>query len=181
MSVFIEKEIELVETILGPYRGAMGENYMGYRNHVYRMLHFCFALHPVTEEEKKKLIIAACFHDLGLFTHNTVDYLPPSVELAKQYLQTNKLDAWAEEISLMIDMHHKITAYENPKYPLVEVFRVADLADFSLGLLKGELSGEFVNEVKENFSNAGFHMNLLKVGTRWVLAHPFNPAPIIKW
>ena len=176
----IETSIPLVEEILGEYKAQMSKAYMGYRNHVYRMLHFCFALHRVEGDERKKFIIAACFHDLGLFTHDTLDYLPPSRELAAEYLKDKKKEDWVEEVGLMIDMHHKITEYDG-RYRLVEIFRKADLAGFSLGLFKGEIPGEFVYEVKEAFANAGFHKFLLQFGTQWFFKHPFNPLPIFKW
>jgi len=41
-------------------------------------LHFCFYLGKPTEEEQKKLIIAAAFHDIGIWSAGTVDYLPPT-------------------------------------------------------------------------------------------------------
>ncbi|MCK5360003.1 MAG: hypothetical protein KAJ95_05220 [Gammaproteobacteria bacterium] len=123
----IEKQIPLLEEILGEWKEVIGEDYEGYKNHVYRMLHFCFYLHKATEEEKHKLIIAACFHDLGLWSDHTVDYLPPSIILAKAYLQQNKLEHWSAEIELIIDMHHKVTTYKNNDYPLVDVFRVINL------------------------------------------------------
>ena len=63
------------------------------------MLHFCFYLQHSTEEEKHKLIIAACFHDLGLWKEKTVDYLPPSIVLARDYLQQNNLGHWSTEMN----------------------------------------------------------------------------------
>ena len=177
----IEKNIPLLEEILGKWKPVINEDFEGYKNHIYRMLHFCFYLHKATEEEKHKLIIAACFHDLGLWSEHTVDYLPPSIILARDYLQQNKLEHWSTEIELIIDMHHKVTAYKNDDYPLVEVFRKADLADFSLGLIKGGVSTDYVAQVKAAFPNAGFHKMLCKEQGKWLLKHPLNPFPIMKW
>ena len=42
----IEEHIPLLEEILGAWRGQIGDAYSGYRNHVYRVVHFCTALHP---------------------------------------------------------------------------------------------------------------------------------------
>ena len=42
--------------------------------------------------------------------------------LCKEIFTRNGLNDWIEEIELMIDMHHKITAYTDSRYPLVEVF-----------------------------------------------------------
>lgn len=81
----------------------------------------------------------------------------------------------------MINLHHKIRAYKSTNYPLVEVFRKGDLADFSLGLIKGGVPKEIINNIKKAFPNAGFHKMLMKKQGKWLLKHPLNPFPIIKW
>lgn len=177
----IEKEIPLLEEILTEWKTVIGKDYLAYKNHVYRMLHCCFALHKATDEEREKLMIAACFHDLGLWTEKTVDYLPPSMTLARQYLKQTKRNHWSTEIELMIDMHHKIRKFTNKNYPLVELFRKADLADFSLGLVKGGVPEAYIKQLKVTFPNAGFHTMLLKKQAKWLLKHPLNPLPILKW
>lgn len=177
----IEKNIPLLEEILGEWKDVIGKDLLGYKNHVYRMLHFCFALHDANEEEKRKLIIAACFHDLGLWTDKSVDYLPPSVLLARNYLSDKGVTAWSKEIELIIDMHHKVRPYKDENYPLVEIFRRADLADFSLGLIKGGVDKTTIKQVKTEFPNAGFHKMLMKEQGKWLLKHPLNPFPIMKW
>jgi len=78
-------------------------------------------------------------------------------------------------------MHHKMTEYKNTAYPLVEVFRKADLADFSLGLINGGVSADYIRDVKTAFPNAGFHKMLCKEQGEWLLKHSFNPFPIMKW
>jgi hypothetical protein len=50
------------------------------------MIHFCFALHDCKSEEREKIIIAGCFHDLGIWPDNTFDFPLPSIALAKEYL-----------------------------------------------------------------------------------------------
>ena len=179
--MLIEQRIPLLAVILKEWETTIGKDFQSYKNHVYRMIHFCFALYDCNEEEREKIIIAGCFHDLGLWTEHTVDYLPPSVLLARAYLEENNLQQWSSEIELMIDMHHKIRKYDDKNYPLVEVFRRADLADFSLGLIKGGVTVEVVNEVKAAFPNAGFHKMLLKEQGKWLIRHPLNPFPILKW
>jgi len=179
--MLIEKNISLLDEILDEWKSVIGEDFEGYKNHVYRMVHCCFSLHACNKEERKKIIIAGCFHDLGLWTENTVDYLPPSVLLAREYLKKNDLEHWSPEIELMIDMHHKIRKYKSDEYPLVEIFRRADLADFSLGLIKGGVPKEIMDELKVVFPNAGFHKMLMKEQGKWLFKHPLNPFPIIKW
>jgi hypothetical protein len=177
----IEQTLPLLESLLQPWEATLGADFEGYKNHCYRMLHFCFFLRECTEEEKEKLIIAACFHDLGLWTEKTVDYLPPSVKLAEQYLQANNRSQWIEEVCLIVDWHHKLTPYPPTPFPLVEVFRLADLADFSLGLCKGRIPASYIQQVKQAFPNAGFHKMLAKEQLNWLGKHPLNPFPILKW
>lgn len=177
----IEEQIALVEEILTQWQAQLGRDYMGYRNHVYRMLNFCFALHDCTAEARQKLVIAGCFHDLGLWTSHTLDYLPPSIALAKNYLTQNRLDDWQSEIALMIAMHHKLSRYRDERYPLVELFRKGDLVDFSLGIVPCGLPAAYITRVKSCFPNAGFHQRLVQVTLGWVPRHPTKPLPIFKW
>jgi hypothetical protein len=177
----IEASIPLLEDILGKWKKELGDDYAAYRNHVYRMLHFCFALRECGEEERRKLVIAGCFHDLGIWSDGTVDYLPPSVLRAGEYLKANGLEAWSEEVGLMIDMHHKLRQYRDARYPLVEVFRKADLVDVSLGLVKFGVPAAYVKEVKAQFPNAGFHQRLKQLASQWFAKHPLSPPPFLKW
>lgn len=124
----IEPTIPLLEEIFVGWKSVIGSEYAGYRNHVYRMIHFCFALKECSEEER-----------------------------------------------------HKIRAYTGSSYPLVEVFRQADLVDFSFGLFKFGLDKADIEAVKTEFSNADFHKNLAQRAGKWFLKHPLNPVPMMKW
>lgn len=177
----IIEEFPQLEAILADWKSIIGKDYNGYRHHLYRMINICFALHPCDEEQQRKVFIAAAFHDIGIWTDHTVDYIPPSIPPALHYLQEHGLQAWAEEISLMISEHHKVRAYTDPRYPLVEQFRQADLVDFSLGAVRFGLDKYFINELKRRFPNAGFHKNLAQLGGKWFLKHPLNPLPMMKW
>lgn len=177
----IQPSIPLVETILGPWRAKIGQDYEGYKNHVYRMIHFCLALRACTAEEQEKIIIAGCFHDIGIWEGNTVDYIPPSLPPTRAYLISRGLGTWGAEIELMITEHHKMTAYSDASYPLVELFRQGDLVDFSLGLFTFGLPRDTIQQVKRQFPNAGFHASLARRSGRWWLQHPLRPAPMLKW
>ncbi|ULA68269.1 MAG: hypothetical protein LZF62_340019 [Nitrospira sp.] len=177
----IETTHEQIETILAKWARVIGEDYLGYKGHVYRMFNFCLALHPCTEEEKTKLSIAACFHDIGLWSNHTLDYIPPSLSNAALYLSDSGRQEWSEEIALMIDMHHKVRAYTDRRYPLVEVFRKSDLIDVSLGLFSCGIARSYITGVKKHFPNHGFHRFLLETGGSWLLKHPFDPAPFMRW
>ncbi len=177
----ITTHVPLIETILSEWQTEIGQNFAGYRGHVYRVYNFCLALHICNVEEQHKLAIAVCFHDLGLWSDNSIDYIPPSIIRLKQYLSAHALNTWSEEIELILENHHKIRTYSNDKYPLVEVFRQADLIDFSLGMFKFGLANSFIQQVKTKIPNAGFHKFLLRSAGTWFLQHPFSPPPFMKW
>ncbi len=177
----VETHNPLIESILSDWRERIGDDYAGYRGHVYRMFNYCLALHPASDQEKTKLAIAACFHDIGLWSDHTVDYLAPSVAQAESYLAETGREAWSEEIGLMIEWHHKVRPYRDRQFPLVEVFRKGDLVDFSLGFFKCGLPKSLVKEVKAAIPNAGFHRFLIEGAKDWFAKHPLSPPPFIRW
>lgn len=61
----IEKQIPLLEEILGAWKNNIENDYLGYKNHVYRMMHFCFALHDCDGEEREKKSLSAVCMTLG--------------------------------------------------------------------------------------------------------------------
>jgi hypothetical protein len=86
-----------------------------------------------------------------------VDYLVPSYQGCHQYLQSEGLEGFKEEIQIIIDIHHLLYTYKGPYEKLAEVFRRADLIDFSLGLVKNKVEKVFIKEVRNTILNAGFH------------------------
>lgn len=102
----------------------MGKDLQAYKNHVYRM--FNYAAWYVAYEEKAvhKMAIAAAFHDIGIWTHNTFDYLAPSEQEATQYIYRYGLpEEWHMEIGLMIERHHQLSKYDGIYRNTVEAFR----------------------------------------------------------
>ncbi len=51
-----DERIPLLEEILDQWKEEIGKDYPGYKNHVYRMIHFCFALHPCNNEAESAAI-----------------------------------------------------------------------------------------------------------------------------
>lgn len=177
----IIESIPLLDDILNEWKDTLGDEFLGYKNHANRMILLCFTLKKCDQDEKHKIIIAAAFHDIGIWIENTLDYLPPSLPPAREYLKKEGLESWTTEIELMITEHHKLTKYQNNKYPLVEVFRQGDLIDFSLGLVKFGVTKKEIQQLKSTIPNAGFHKNLSKRIFKWFIKHPFKPAPMMKW
>ncbi len=177
----IEDDIPLLDSILGDYREAIGSQYEPYRNHVYRVLNYCFAFHDCTGDDHEKLVITACFHDLGMWPGDNVDYLAPSISLAQEYLSKTEHEEWSTEIALMIDFHHRFRTYTDASYPLVEVFRKGDWVDASLGWRRFGLPRTLIRQVSRKFPNLGFHRNLTRLAFKQFFKTPLNPLPMMKW
>lgn len=94
----IHKDAPILEEILESKRADIGSDFAAYRNHCYRVLNFCIALSEDTKESFEKIQIAVAFHDLGIWTRKTFDYLLPSEELAREYLTKTKRSEWTEEM-----------------------------------------------------------------------------------
>jgi len=102
---------ELMEEILAAWRNRIADDFPGYRGHAYRVFNFCLALQSCSEEKKTTLAIAACHHDIGLWSTRSMDYIPPSVAEVMTYLSNTGRQAWSAEMGLVIQMHHKIRSY----------------------------------------------------------------------
>lgn len=176
-----EESIALVDGILAPWRERIGADWDGYRNHAQRVARFAGALSVASPETQRKIAIAAAFHDLGIWSDGTFDYLPPSVALARDYLHEHGLDAWAPEIERMIAMHHRVRSCSGPDDALVEALRRADLVDLSLGVVSFGLDRALVTTVKSDFPNAGFHRCLAGLLGGWFREHPLTLPPFLRW
>lgn len=170
-----------VDGILASWRRELGDDFDGYRNHVHRVVRFALALRGCTPEERDLVVLAACFHDLGIWTAGTFDYLPPSVALARRYLERVGRAADAPLVVEMIERHHQLRRHCDARQPLVEVFRRADLVDLSLGRVRFGLPRHEVAAVRAAFANAGFHRTLLRLTARRWLRHPLSPLPMLRW
>lgn len=177
----IVEHIPLLEEILGEHRDAIGDQFQPYCNHVYRVLNYALIFHNCQGDDFDKLVIAGCFHDLGIWPDDNVDYLSPSIDLAAQYLKTHDQRSWVDEISQMIDLHHRFRKVTDNDFPLVEIFRKSDWVDASLGLRRFGLDRATIRRVSQAFPNLGFHRNLVRLGFKQFLRHPLNPMPMMKW
>ena len=168
-----------IEELLQEFKPLMGIDFLKYRNHVYRVFLNCLLMDNDKSNEEK-YVIAAVFHDIGIWTDHTIDYLDPSIEQAKIYLIKKGRQDWVEEITLMIYWHHKIKKYKD-LYPVtVENFRKADWIDVSLGLKTFGLDRREIKRNKAILPNKGFHLFLIKKIFRNFFRHPLNPLPMFK-
>lgn len=175
----IIRQHQLLDIILELHKSSLKGDFTAYRNHCYRVLNFYAAFVAKTPDNLNKGAVAVAFHDLGIWTDNTLDYLPPSVNRAKTYLAEIQHSYWQDDVSLMIDNHHKITPFHHNA--LVEGFRKADWLDVSLGVISFGLNREFISTIQREFPDAGFHLRLVQLSLANTLKHPLRPLPIFKW
>lgn len=174
-SIFIEK-------ILQEYQTIIDRDYQGYLNHCKRVAACCLILSQDSREDTiHKIAIAVAFHDIGIWTSKTIDYLEPSVKVMLSYLTLHRLLDWQIEITLMITEHHKLTTTKCSEYPLVEYFRQADYADFSLGLWRSNIPRREFKKLTSQYPNSGFHKTLVYLGLKRFLQKPWSPLPMFKW
>lgn len=175
------KSIPYIESILQYYATALGKHYNAYRNHVYRVYHLTMLLseNEMDLVQQGHLAIAAAFHDLGVWTHASMDYLEPSVGLANKYLEENNLDGH-DVIFGLIRNHHKITKFSGEHQKIIEPFRRADLIDLSLGQISFGLPKGLYQNLKEEFPYLGFHGMIFSKVLNHALKHFWKPFPMIK-
>jgi hypothetical protein len=179
MDMEVRREYPLVDDILAPHLGALGGEAGAYRNHVYRVLNYYAAL--AAADPPDAVLIAAAFHDLGIWTDGTFDYLPPSVRLARAYLGARGLAELEGEVVLLIEQHHKLRGYRGPFAPTVELFRRADLIDLSLGAVRFDVPPKVVQAIKAAFPDEGFHARLVSLAARHLVKSPLRPLPMVRW
>lgn len=176
----IDELLEARRTVFG---GTEGEPvYQAYRNHAYRILNWSRQWTAPSPERDDKIAICAVFHDLAAWPNDNLDYLRPSADQADAYLDQVGRGDWKPEMRLMIESHHKITPYRGTHREWVEPIRRADWCDVSFTLIRHGLPSGFVRDVTAAFPIRAFYPNhVLKVSGKWLLKHPLNPLPIMRW
>jgi hypothetical protein len=144
-------------------------------------VNLCLAIVGDRRVDLEKIAIAAVFHDLGIWTNITFDYIAPSVALAREHLATRGLADWIPEIQGMIVDHHKVTPSRANPQLLVESFRRADWIDVSRGLRTFGLPRTFIAAVDVTWPSAGFHRRLVQLTIERFWKHPITPLPMVKW
>lgn len=169
-------EPPLLTTILETHRAALGADFVAYRNHCTRVA----AMTPAASaDDVAKVQIAAAFHDLGIWTHHTFDYLEPSAALARDWLAAHDRLAWADEIAAMIHWHHRIRPA--PGSALVEGFRRADWCDVLWGWWRFGVPRDRVRAARASHPDAGFHWKLVQLTVGQMLREPWRPLPMLRW
>jgi len=172
--------IPILDELLQAHATALGGDATAYRNHVYRVTNLCLALRGGDRTQLDKIAIAAAFHDIGIWTDGTLDYLQPSARRAREHLSASRSESWTAEVIEMILQHHKLTRYRANDGWLVEAFRRADLVDVSQGLIRFGVSRELIRDLYTEWPSARFHRRLVSLGAERLRSHPLSPLPMLR-
>ena len=163
ITIEISTERSRIEELFAPYREAIGDDYDGYRNHVYRTV--TYAMHFLDQDPAAEQAVetAMVYHDIGLWTDRKLAYLEPSETVA---LADNEKHGWNLEPELLrgiIHWHHKVFRYRGPHERIIEACRKADWIDASMGWMRKGMSRANVAAVQKAFPNCGFHKTLMRL------------------
>jgi hypothetical protein len=169
-----------LERVLEDWAPALGSARLPYGRHAYRVLNYARALLGSAEHDQA-LALAAAFHDLGIWSDRTFDYLPPSAERAEAFRRERAPGLGADLIAGLIRNHHVLTPLTTGPEPAVQdAFRLADRVDVSRGQLRAGLSPRLVREVVTRFPYSGFHGVLVRTALAWAVRHPLRPLPMVR-
>ncbi|BBM66841.1 hypothetical protein VA249_34870 [Vibrio alfacsensis] len=162
-TIDIKLERPRVEFLFAKYKEQIGDDFPGYRNHVYRAI--TYAMHFLDNDEQFEQLVETAFvyHDIGLWTDHQLAYLEPSEATA---LADNDHFQWGLDQDALrgaIHWHHKITPYKGPHQKVIEACRKADWIDASKGKVRKGLTKEMIKQVEAAFPNLGFHDTLLRL------------------
>jgi hypothetical protein len=169
-----------IEEILDAFGAVLAADRTAYRGHVYRVFHACAALAASDGDPDDAIALAAVFHDLGIWSDGTVDYLPPSARRLREHLSATGDQRLADELERMVLLHHKLTPCRGPADRRVEAFRRADLFDLSFGLVRFGLPRGWVRELYAAFPPAGFQLRVVQLVGWHALTHPLRPLPMVR-
>ncbi|MDT0633997.1 hypothetical protein [Spectribacter hydrogenoxidans] len=171
----------LIDEILDAWRPALGDAYPAYRNHAQRVLALTLRLGEFDDDQRRSLAIAAAFHDLGIWSDGTLDYLEPSVDRARAWLADHNDSQRGDAVAAVIRNHHRVRGCRDEHAALTEPFRRADLIDVSLGLIRFGIPRRDYRALVAELPHHRFHRRLIRLFGAHIVRHPLQPAPMFKW
>lgn len=163
MPIAIIDHDEIVERELARLREAVGADFDGYRNHIYRVL--TYAMHFLGGEARwrEPVAFALAYHDAGLWTDAKLAYLEPSEARAETARQAHAPHLDARLVRDLIHWHHKVTPFRGPDAEVVNAVRKADWIDASGGRLGKGVSRREIVTVMTAIPPLGFYETLVRL------------------
>jgi hypothetical protein len=170
----------VIEEVLDAWSPSLARARAAYGGHVYRVFNYARRLFGSASHDDD-FAVASAYHDLGIWSDRTFDYLAPSSARAADYLRARGPGASPRLVAEVIENHHSLRRVRSGTAPLVaEAFRRADYVDLSRGWLRAGMDRAFVREVSVTFPYRGFHGLLSRAAFAWSLRHPLRPLPMLR-
>jgi hypothetical protein len=171
----------LIDEVLQAFAPALGTGGPAYRGHVYRVYNLARCLLGSARRDDE-LAVASAFHDLGIWSDGTFDYLGPSLLRANDYVRERRPGVSADLVAALIGNHHLLFRVRHGAEPeTVEAFRRADLVDVSGAWYRAGLDRGFLRELGSVFPYLGFHGVLARAAGAWFVRHPLRPLPMVRF
>jgi hypothetical protein len=171
----------LIDEVLDEWAPRLGLARAGYGGHAQRIYNLARQLLG-SERHDTELALASAFHDLGIWSDDTFDYIEPSVQRALEHIRLRRLALSEELVAELIAQHHRLRRVRSGLAPeVVDAFRRADLVDVVAGGWRAGVDPAFTKDLVAVFPYAGFHGTLLQTALRWILRHPLRPLPMLRW
>jgi hypothetical protein len=164
----------LIDDVIEEWAAALGSAQGAYRGHAFRVFNIARQLGVPRSDE---LALASAFHDLGIWSDKTFDYLEPSIARAETYMRARTPGLSTALVSALIANHHKLRRIRD--WDAVEGFRRADLVDVTRGWFRAGLDGAFFTELVAAFPYGDFHRTLVHTALAWWVRHPLRPVPVV--
>ena len=161
--ITIISEDPIIESELSRFGPAIGNDLLGYRNHVYRVL--TYAMHFLAGDSRWRPVIAFAlvYHDIGMWTDGTLAYLEPSEVQAERARADRAPHIDAQLLRDIIHWHHKMTAFTGPHADVVNAVRKADWIDASQGMIRKGLSRAQIAATNAILPGLGFPETLMRL------------------
>jgi hypothetical protein len=170
----------VIEEVLDAWSPSLARARDPYGGHVYRVFNYARRVFGSPSHDDD-FAVASVFHDLGIWSDRTFDYLAPSSARAAHYLCARDPAASTELVVDVIENHHSLRRVRGGVAPLAaDAFRRADYVDLSRGFLRAGMDRAFVREVIAAFPYRGFHGVLSRTAFAWFLRHPLRPLPMLR-
>lgn len=186
MTIAIIDHDEIIERELAPLREAIGADFDGYRNHVYRVLTYAMHFLGGDQRWRETVAFALAYHDVGLWTDQALAYLESSETQAEQARQARAPHLDGCLVCNLIHWRHKVIAFHGPDAQVVNAVRKADWIDASGGRVTKGLSRRDILTVMTAIPPLGFYETLMRLpgelnggrtlgGLGMMVAHVFKP------
>ena len=163
--------LSTVEKVLDNHASELGHDFIAYRNHVYRVVNLCLAIVGHSRAELEKIAVAAVFHDVGIWTNNTFDYIAPSVAVAREDLTARGMADWIPEIEAPAQIRSRWSNHFGAR---------------TGSMCRSDYEGSASRARSSRLSpprrpSAGFYRRLVKLTIDRFWKHPLTPLPVVKW